>query len=354
MSISYLAYSKSFLTASIVLSILVVALLVYLIYIISSSRKSTNSILIFNSENQENEDSEINEYEKQGDVVVIKKYRLNFEVRLGQLDEEIKNYYSDIKNKILSVKKSNYKVLKTSENFNVGKFTVAKFVIIGNTLTLFIALDKNSIDDSNGIDFATEEKYKKVPCKIQIKNNKTCNMAMELLDRLFEINDFQYKQSYEPQNFAEKALFMTKEEAIEKNLGMIIISEMKIDEFNRFKATQDIRNKKILSISSSEANNEISDDTVKLLRNTIKGDVVQTNKVSISLDIIRKAYVEGEIVNIHTLKQKGLIPQDTLYLSIVAGKVLDKKLEVEANNISNIAEKMILLMGGKVTLISGD
>ena len=57
-------------------------------------------------------------------------------------------------------------------------------------------------------------------------------------------------------------------------------------------------------------------------------------------------YSDGEEVTLESLIEKGLIPPKTGYIKVLARGVLDKKLNVVANDFSIPAIKMIVLVGG--------
>ncbi len=76
-------------------------------------------------------------------------------------------------------------------------------------------------------------------------------------------------------------------------------------------------------------------------------------KASLNIDQIAKHFEVGELVSINTLKEKGLIKQNVGHIKILGRGVLDKPLNVVAQNFSASAIKMILLTGGAAILAEG-
>ena len=70
-------------------------------------------------------------------------------------------------------------------------------------------------------------------------------------------------------------------------------------------------------------------------------------KEIINVDTLSRSFSAGERVDINLLKRKSLIPYDTGYIKILARGIIDKPLNVYANDFSLSAVKMIALSGGK-------
>ena len=75
------------------------------------------------------------------------------------------------------------------------------------------------------------------------------------------------------------------------------------------------------------------------------------NKAEIDLDIISNTFKSGELVNLQSLKQKGLIDENTEYVKILAKGNLVNPLKIEANEFSNAAKNIVELSGGEVKKI---
>ncbi|MBQ8690047.1 MAG: uL15 family ribosomal protein [Clostridia bacterium] len=72
----------------------------------------------------------------------------------------------------------------------------------------------------------------------------------------------------------------------------------------------------------------------------------------INIDTLSRSFSAGERVDINALKSHSLIPYDTAYIKVLARGILDKPLDVYANDFSLCAVKMIALMGGKAIKVN--
>ena len=69
----------------------------------------------------------------------------------------------------------------------------------------------------------------------------------------------------------------------------------------------------------------------------------------VSLDDISIAFKEGEVVDLESLRTKGIIKPNANYVTIKPSAHLTKKLFVEANVIDEKAVQMIVIAGGEAT-----
>ena len=74
-------------------------------------------------------------------------------------------------------------------------------------------------------------------------------------------------------------------------------------------------------------------------------------KATINLDTVSAHFQAGQTINPEMLAEKGLIPQKTSYVKVLARGTLNKPLTVRAHSFSAAAAKMILLTGGTVIRI---
>jgi len=75
----------------------------------------------------------------------------------------------------------------------------------------------------------------------------------------------------------------------------------------------------------------------------------KTEYQAVNLNRLEKVYSDGEIVNLETLREKGLIKKSEVFVKILGSGDITKKLEVQIENISGSAAKKIEKAGGKVT-----
>ena len=73
----------------------------------------------------------------------------------------------------------------------------------------------------------------------------------------------------------------------------------------------------------------------------------KANRAEIDLDLIDASFKSGETVNLKSLKEKGLVDEDTKYIKILTNGNLTKPLIIEANEFSNAARDILELSGGE-------
>ncbi len=105
----------------------------------------------------------------------------------------------------------------------------------------------------------------------------------------------------------------------------------------------------VFSVNVERADSLISDN---LAKNLVKREreIVYTDgrrKCVINIDTVSDNFLMGEVVDVNSLKERGLIPQDASYVKVLARGTIDKSLTVKANAFSLSAVKMIALSGGQ-------
>ena len=74
-------------------------------------------------------------------------------------------------------------------------------------------------------------------------------------------------------------------------------------------------------------------------------------KTSLSIEDLEKNFKDGDIVDIDKVRELGLGPANSNFLSIKESKKISKKLKVYANEYTPDAVKMICLSGGEAFLV---
>ena len=105
----------------------------------------------------------------------------------------------------------------------------------------------------------------------------------------------------------------------------------------------------LLAVDEAHANSLISDSLAKSLISEER-DFVETSGVKkciVNIDTLSDAFSSGDVIDINSMKEKGVIPKDARWVKVLGGGVIDKPLTVTANSFSLTAAKMIALTGGK-------
>ena len=109
----------------------------------------------------------------------------------------------------------------------------------------------------------------------------------------------------------------------------------------------------VLSVNAERADELISDSLAKTLirKNPITLETTGSRRAIINVDTISAAYEQGSIVDINSLKAKGLIDANVCYIKVLGRGTIDKPLKIFANSFSLNAVKMIALTGGEANKI---
>jgi len=104
-----------------------------------------------------------------------------------------------------------------------------------------------------------------------------------------------------------------------------------------------------LSIDMERADSLITDELAKELLKRAKEGVTTpgSERGIINVDTLSDNFRAHDRIDINLLKSKGLMPQNTAYIKVLARGKIDKPLTVMANEFSLSAIKMIALTGGE-------
>ena len=164
-----------------------------------------------------------------GEIVLVH-YRSSFMSRLIQAEGNIQDYYTVIKNVLLSYKGVKARASWSCESFNKARIQCAKINIKGRTLTLYLALDPKEYADSkyHFTDVSGKPKFDKVPMLVKVRSDRALKYAVELIEEMMrkleipqgEIPTVDYHMPYE-----------TTEELVSRDLVKVILpAGMSLDE----------------------------------------------------------------------------------------------------------------------------
>ena len=131
-------------------------------------------------EASEDEEVEVDEF---GNVV---RYRKSFMARLIQTQNPNQDYYTELKNELLSYKGVKSRLSWNYDSFNKGRKKCAKIAIRGKTLVLYLALDpldEEKFHPTKYYQFNAGEtkRYAEVPFGMKIRSDRALKYAKELI-----------------------------------------------------------------------------------------------------------------------------------------------------------------------------
>ena len=301
------------------------------------------------------------EQAKEGGKVLVKvRYNRSYTAKLIQGDDKLKEYYSELKNELESYGVHN----RTSwryETFRSGRKLLARLAVRGKTLGLYLALDPKEYDDTKYKvnDVSSVAKNAEVPLLYKIKNDRRCKYAKDLIFALMRQNgiaaeeierkDYAALYPYEKTEplLARKLikLLKWKEKSESAEEGLIEVTQERYEQL-----TQSYGSQVVESISVSEAEERIADEVVESFVNISERSSDKTKKDIVNIDALGKYFKAGENVTVEEIaKRVPSVNSKATYIKVLARGSLDKPLNIEADDFSPAAIKMIVLTGGTVT-----
>lgn len=110
-----------------------------------------------------------------------------FENKLRQSDDDAKEYYSVIKNKMLAFDGVKSRVSKLADTFKCNGEVMCKITVSGKTLLVNLCLDCSKYDAKyfKFVDVGDMSKFADTPMRIKIKNKLTLKRCLEIIDLMF-------------------------------------------------------------------------------------------------------------------------------------------------------------------------
>lgn len=131
---------------------------------------------------------------------------ISFNKKIAESDGQIKEWYSVIKNDLLSYREVKSRVSATCDSFRISRKLLAKVTIIGTTLRLSLALDPDKEKYNDGR-FPHKNKgdkpmYKDVPFQVKIKTDLGLRRARALISEMMTEKKIKRDTSYEKIDYA--------------------------------------------------------------------------------------------------------------------------------------------------------
>lgn len=280
---------------------------------------------------EEEEDEEIGEIEIGG-----KSYRPKYAypTRIKLVSDKVKDFYTDIKNEFLSYGIKS-RISKTKENFNFSRDNVARFVVRGKTLKLYIAIDPSSIDHAyfHHKDVSEKKTYFDIPTMMPIKSRLASVKARELVAMLAEQLGLHKKRRFQNKDFSADLSAEGLTYVDRKGYGYLVKPSVTLADV-------------------TEIPDELSDRLSQVSKSQNK--INRFIRTKVAVDVLAEKFQDGETVTIETVRTRGIGAPNANCLIVEDGETLDKKLTVYAEEFSPNAIKMIVLCGGEVFKIERD
>ena len=278
-------------------------------------------------------------------------YNKSFTAKLIQANDEVRGYYNELKNYVLSYKKVTTRISWSHENVNNGRNKICRFVFRGKSLYLYLPLNPDDYTDSKyKVERSEAKRFEELPCLYKIKNPRRVKYAEELIATVME--------KYSLTSVEQDEKDFVKDYPYEETLPLIKRGLIKVTKSNKKIAFEDLPDEPIVAKFSIEHRDEVKVEEAKTLmtdevaealviQSTKKADT--TKKGIINIDVLSECFNDGETVTLDEIKKRVTgFNKKTTYVKVLARGTLNKKLIVEADEFSVDAKKMILITGGQV------
>ena len=167
--------------------------------------------------------------EARGEIKIVYRYKKSFQSKLAQSQGNVQDYYSELKNALLSFKGIKNRLSWNYEAFNKGRVHIAKMDAKSKTLYLYLALDPSQFDDTKYgvVNVSAKRRYATTPTLIKIKGERKFKHALELIEKL--CGEQMEMEKMESENVDYRIARMTIDELTEaglmkKSAGYIVLA----------------------------------------------------------------------------------------------------------------------------------
>ena len=259
------------------------------------------------------------------------KPRYTFDLKLRLADENVKGFYSDIKNALLSYGMHS-RMSRHKENFNKGRNQIARMAINGKTLKVYLAIDPNTLDLKiyHHKDVSDKKGVADLPTMINVRSGLAVRKIKALIDRIAEELVIKPKK-YEPVDFAKDLTLDGFTTVERKGYGYMV----------KDAATR---------AQADEIPDDFATNAVEYIYAEKRAE--RFIKTKVTLDQLEDKFEDGATIDIDAIRDKGLASApNSNWLSVAASDRLGKKFHVYANEYTVSAAKMICVAGGEAYMI---
>lgn len=259
------------------------------------------------------------------------KPRYTFDLKLRLADENVKGFYSDIKNALLSYGMHS-RMSRHKENFNKGRNQIARMAINGKTLKVYLAIDPNTLDPKiyHHKDVSDKKGVADLPTMINVRSGLAVRKIKALIDRIAEELVIKPKK-YEPVDFAKDLTLDGFTTVERKGYGYMV----------KDAATR---------AQADEIPDDFATNAVEYIYAEKRAE--RFIKTKVTLDQLEDKFEDGVTIDIDAIRDKGLASApNSNWLSVAASDRLGKKFHVYANEYTVSAAKMICVAGGEAYMI---
>ncbi|MBR1974560.1 MAG: hypothetical protein IKA20_01795 [Clostridia bacterium] len=160
---------------------------------------------------------------------LVQRLKKSFTAKMKQSEDDVKEYYSALKNELTSYKKINSNVSWHGDRFNFGRDTIAKITIVGKTLNLYLDLNPNDPEFKTTVyhqkDVGNQKAYESTPFMVKIKSDAALKKALRLVGYLAAAKQTDKEENFQAVNYVAEFAYASDEQLIEE--GFIKVTQEK-------------------------------------------------------------------------------------------------------------------------------
>lgn len=292
--------------------------------------------------------------EKTGEKYHIR-FNLSFRAKMTSISDEAKGFYRELKDEFLTYKGVKTRISWKAEGVRKGRETIARFAVRERTLCVFLALDPDAYRDSKYVFESVKDikAYEAVPMLIRVKSDLSCRKVKELIADIMEPREVKRLENTPETDYS----YLDEDSSTEARLraGQLRIwAEGPDDQVCANRAAAATLHYLISpEASAEEAETLISDDMLDALMPPMPDILIVPEHIGeVSVEQLCKHFYVGDVIDIASMKEKGLLDPEVSYVKITSDGEMTKRLTVSAHMFERTAAKMILLTGGDIEIIN--
>lgn len=274
------------------------------------------------------------------------RYDKSFTAKLIQTNDVNKAYYNELKNELLSYKKVHSRISWRQDSFRMGRDTVARIAVRGKTLCLYLALDPRQYEGTKYIveDVSDVKKNEDTPCLYRIKNDRRLRYAKALIAQVLQSA---VKLDTEPVDYAKDYPYEKDEPLLERGLIKLVEERNKLIEEELPGGELELEVPREVTVATAEE--LLKDEIAEVLVRESENVSVRGKQTIVNVDTLDEYFEDGETVTHEKMRERiPFLNTKATYVKVLARGSISKSLEVEADDFSLAAIKMIILAGGNV------
>ena len=235
--------------------------------------------------------------DEQGNIVRITCTR-SFTANLIQSNPQVKDYYNQIKNHILSYKGVKTRMSWRNESYRKGRIQLFKMKIRGKTICLYCALDPSEYAESKYFhEVATAKVYAGVPMMVRIKSDRGLKRAKELVDDVMKKFVILPDEKAEFVDFAKDHPFDSTKNLVKRGLIKLLLPDAVLAE-----PKPHHENEKKVEV----VNEGVVEEVVLFDGNSVDEEAIEEIKAAPTPELSKIDYVdnESEIVDFVETEEK--------------------------------------------------